>query len=411
MSARGGSGLTCLGGRAHLAPRMALPSKIYLDHGGTTPLDPVVLEGLTTRLAWPLGNPNAAHESGQVARAMLEDARRSLASALGCTPESIVFTSGGTESLTLAVRGATTARRGRVLITTIEHSAVRTAAEALKTEAEFELDLLGVGSTGLIDPATLREALHPETRVVALILAQNEIGTIQPLERLVPLIRAHAPRARIVVDAVQAFGKADLHFLTSGPSAVDALAITAHKLHGPVGIGALFVNRPLHAWAKGGGQERGMRGGTQPAVLAWAFAEAVRQYALDVDAAVRIGALRDHLVASILESLPGVRLTGEPSGPSRLYNNAHFCIAGLPSEPLVNGLSSVGVAASAGAACSTGKGKVSPTLQAIGRRETEGAFLRMTLGRTSTLQDVDDAALRLVEVVTRLRQTYSKRTS
>jgi cysteine desulfurase len=187
------------------------------------------------------------------------------------------------------------------------------------------------------------------------------------------------------------------------------VAVTAHKMHGPLGIGAVWTRSPLTPLFKGGGQERGQRGGTQPAVLAWAFAEAARRALADTEAPVRMARLRDRLVETIRRHLPDATLTGEPAGPSRLPNNAHLCIPGLPSEPLINALAAAGVAASAGAACSTGKARISPTLQAIGRRAEEGAFVRLTVGRFTTEADVDEGAARLVACVEPLRRAYAGR--
>jgi cysteine desulfurase len=187
------------------------------------------------------------------------------------------------------------------------------------------------------------------------------------------------------------------------------VAVTAHKMHGPLGIGALWTRAAVKPLFKGGGQERGQRGGTQPAVLAWAFAEAARVAAADTDACTRMAALRDALVAELLAVLPDATLTGEPPGPTRLPNNAHLCIPGLPSEPLINALAEVGLCASAGAACSTGKFRVSPTLQALGRRAEEGAFVRLTVGRFTRAAELPEAARRLAACVHALRPAYAGR--
>jgi len=380
-------------------------SPIYLDNGGTTALDPEVHAGLCARLALPLGNPNAAHEAGRAAREMLETARGDLAVLLGGKPEEIVFTSGGTESITLALLGCTPVRTGRVAVSAVEHSATRTAALAL-TEQGMALDVVPVTPTGLVTPEALTATLRPDTRIVSLMLAQNEIGTISDLASLIPLVRRLAPKARIVVDAVQGFTKVPVRLAALG---ADCVAITAHKLHGPIGIGALWTRLPLTPLFKGGGQERGQRGGTQPAVLAWALVEAARRAVADVGASRRMAALRDRLVEEVGHHLPGVTLTGEPPGPTRLPNNAHFCIPGLPSEPLINALAAAGVAASAGAACSTGKARISPTLQALGRRAEEGAFVRLTVGRFTTEACVVEGAARLAACVEPLRRAYAGR--
>lgn len=385
---------------AHDAPR-----PLYLDHGGTTPLDPGVLAGLVERLSWPLGNPNAAHGPGTRARRLLEDARRTLSEHLGGRPEELIFTSGGTESITLAVRGCTAASPGRIALGATEHSCVRTAVESM-AEQGWAVDTIPVTATGLITASALADTLRPDTRIVCLMLAQNEIGTITDIAALAPHVRRLAPRSKLVVDAVQAFTKVPFRVSSLG---ADCVAVTAHKMHGPLGIGALWTRAPLKPLFKGGGQERGQRGGTQPAVLAWAFAEAARAAAADTDACHRMAALRDALVAEVLAVLPDATLTGEPPGPSRLPNNAHLCIPGLPSEPLINALAEVGVCASAGAACSTGKFRVSPTLQALGRRAEEGAFVRLTVGRFTRPDELPEAARRLAACVNALRPAYAGR--
>lgn len=385
---------------AHDAPR-----PLYLDHGGTTPLDPGVLAGLVERLSWPLGNPNAAHGPGTRARRLLEDARRTLSEHLGGRPEELVFTSGGTESITLAVRGCTAASPGRIALGATEHSSTRTAVESM-AEQGWAVDTIPVTATGLITASALADTLRPDTRIVCLMLAQNEIGTITDIAALAPVVRRLAPRSKLVVDAVQAFTKVPFRVSSLG---ADCVAVTAHKMHGPLGIGALWTRAPLKPLFKGGGQERGQRGGTQPAVLAWAFAEAARAAAADTDACHRMAALRDALVAEVLAVLPDATLTGEPPGPSRLPNNAHLCIPGLPSEPLINALAEVGVCASAGAACSTGKFRVSPTLQALGRRAEEGAFVRLTVGRFTRPDELPEAARRLAACVNALRPAYAGR--
>jgi cysteine desulfurase len=380
-------------------------SPIYLDNGGTTALDPAVHEGLYARLALPLGNPNAAHGAGRAAREMLEAARSDLAALFGGKPEEVVFTSGGTESITLALHGCTPVRTGRVAISAVEHSATRTAALALAAQG-MTVDIVPVTPTGRVTEDALAGALHPDTRIVSLMLAQNEIGTISDLATLIPVVRRLAPRARVVVDAVQGFTKVPVRLAALG---ADCVAITAHKMHGPLGIGALWTRVPLNPLFKGGGQERGQRGGTQPAVLAWGLTEAARRAFDDVGASARMAALRDRLVAEIGHHLPDASLTGEPPGPTRLPNNAHFCIPGLPSEPLINALAAAGVAASAGAACSTGKARISPTLQALGRRAEEGAFVRLTVGRFTTEACVVEGAARLAACVEPLRRAYAGR--
>jgi cysteine desulfurase len=364
-----------------------------------------VAAGLAERLALPLGNPNASHPAGRAARRMLEEARAALAEALGAAKsEELIFTSGGTESLALAVLGAAPPGPARIAVGATEHSAIREAAAALGGQG-WQVDTIPVTATGVVTPESLEATLKPETRLVCLMMAQNEVGTVTDIAALSPVVRRFAPRARLIVDAVQAFTK--IPFRISDLDA-DCLAVTAHKLHGPLGVGALWTRVPFRPLFKGGAQERGMRGGTEPAVLAWGFAEAVRRDLADTGAAARMTALRDALVRAIQAELPDATLTGEPSGPTRLPNNAHLCIPGLPGEPLLNALAEAGICASAGAACSTGRHKVSPTLQALGRRAEEGAFLRLTVGRFTRLEEVTEAAGRITAAVRALRPAYAR---
>ncbi len=366
---------------------------IYLDHGATTPLDPEVAAGLVERHATLFGNPSSSHPVGRAAGKALAAARARIAAQLDGKPEEVLFTGGGTEALTLAILGCAGERPGHIAISAIEHPATVESARRLM-ERGWTIDWIPVDAAGRILP----EELHEKTRIVVLMLANNEVGTITDVAALVRDVRGRAPRAKVIVDAVQAFAKA--RFSVRALDA-DCVAVTAHKLHGPKGIGALWTRVELRPVMKGGGQEGGIRGGTQSAPLAWAFAEAAARHPADME---RVTALRDRLWARLQADVPGIELIGAPFGPERVGNNLNVCVPGIPGEPLLNALSLAGVCASAGSACSTGH--FSGVLSAMGRREEDGAFIRLTPGRFTTDDDIEAAADAFVAAVLELRSVY-----
>jgi cysteine desulfurase len=381
-----------------------MPEPIYLDNAATTPLDPAVADGLAHHLRETWGNPASGHRVGRAAGAVLADARRRLSRSLGTAPERVLFTSGGTESLGVALFGLALSLEspGRVARSAIEHSAVRTAAEALVAHHGWARDVVPVDRQGRVTPGAIAETVGPDTRIVAVMLGNNEIGTLQDIGGLIEAARARAPRARFVVDAVQGLGKIPLDVEALG---ADCVAVTAHKLHGPKGIGALWTRRPLTPHHKGGGQEGGVRGGTQSAALAWAFAEAAERAVAGVGDG-RLAALRDALEQGLLDTIDGAERT--ITDAPRLPHVAHLLIPGLPSEPLLNALSAAGVCASAGSACGRAGGKqlFSPVLTALGRRAEEGAWLRLSVGRQTTEADVATALPRIRDAVEELRAAY-----
>ena len=370
---------------------------IYLDHAATTALAPTISRGLAERQATLFGNPASTHPVGRAAGKALAEARARLARRLGGDPKGLVFTGGGTEALYLAILGSAGEAPGHLLCSAVEHSAVRESAATLEARG-WTIEVIPVDALGRVTPDAVAARLRPDTRIVAVMLANNEIGTVNDVPGIARVIRAGSRRARLVVDAVQAFGK--LPF-TVGELDADCVAITAHKLHGPKGIGALWSRVGLRPFMKGGGQEGGLRGGTQSAPLAWAFAEAADQH---LDAMHHVQALRDDLWARLQSGLPEVRLTGPAPGPLRLGNNLHVCVPGLPSEPLLNALSAAGVCCSAGSACSAGR--FSGVLTALGRRKEDGAYIRLSPGRFTTTDDIAAAARIFLTAVEELRQAY-----
>ena len=368
-------------------------SPIYLDHGATTPLDPEVAAGLVEREATLFGNPSSSHPLGRAAGKALAAARARLAAQLGGKPEQLLFTGGGTEALVLAILGCAGDAPAHIAVSVLEHPATVEAAKTLAARG-WTIDRLDADAEGRIVPTDV----HPETRMVVVMLANNEVGTVSDVAQIVRRVRASAPRARVVVDAVQAFAK--LPFTVASLDA-DCVAVTAHKLHGPKGIGALWTRVQLRPVMKGGGQEAGVRGGTQSAPLAWAFAEAAARHPADN---ARVTELRDRLWAALQATVPGAELVGAEIGPERLGNNLNVCVPGIPGEPLLNALSLAGVCASAGSACSTGS--FSKVLTAMGRREGDGAYIRLTPGRFTTEGEIDAAAELFAAAVADLRAVY-----
>ncbi len=371
--------------------------RIYLDHGATTPSDPGVIAEMLTYLRESFGNPSSRHTFGREARDAVEKARVRVARGLGADPREIVFTSGGSEANYLALRGVACANRDRgrhLVVSRIEHHSVLDTGRDLEREG-FEVSWIPVDGSGLVNPGDVAAALRPATILVSVMLANNEVGTIQPVRE----IAAHARAAGALVhtDAVQGFGKMPVDVRELG---VDLLSISAHKIYGPKGAGAMYLRegtnwRPLN---RGGGQERGRRPGTENVAGIVGLGMAVELAAGELEAeAARVGALRERLVEQVLARLPGARLTGHRE--QRVPHNAHFLIAGAAGFELLAGLDAEGVAVSAASACAAGSGASSHVLQAMGvPDELALGAVRVTLGRGNTTEEVD----RFVEVLERL---------
>jgi cysteine desulfurase len=374
-------------------------SLIYLDNGATTPPDPEIVSGIAERASRFYGNPGSGHRLGQEARTLLDASRARLADAFGGRSQDVVLTGGGTEALGLAILGSAGDRPGRIAISAVEHSAVKQAAQRLHERFGWSVDTIPVDAEGRVDAEGLRKTMTADTRIVATMLVNNEIGSINDIPAISKIVHDISPRARLVVDAVQGFGKMPFSVRTLG---ADCIAVAAHKIHGPKGCGALWSRHSIRPILKGGGQESGRRGGTQSVSMAWALAEAYeRQSASHRE----VKSLRDRLWAGIQSAFPGAALTGSPIGPWRVENHLHLCIPGIPGEPLINALSNVNLCASGGSACSTGK--FSAVLTALGRQPTEGAFVRLTVGRFNTLPEMDIAVQRMAKVVGELRSVYA----
>jgi cysteine desulfurase len=377
--------------------------RAYFDHNATTPVDPEVLEVMLPFLGQEFGNASSIHSAGQRARAAVEAARASVAALLGAKPSEIVFTSGGTEADNLAVLGTLAAAGGakRHLITSrIEHPAVLGACHALGRRG-VEISYLPVGRDGIVDPGDVRKALRPETALISVMHANNELGTVQPIEEIGRI----AAEADVIfhTDAVQSAGKLPLDVNQLG---VDLLSISAHKLYGPKGVGALYVRTGtvLVAQFHGGHDERDRRPGTENvagiAGLGKAAELARRHLAED---AGRLRGLRDRLERELLAAVPEARLNGDAQ--RRVPNTANISFLGAGGEALVIALDLKGIACSTGAACSSGAIEPSHVLTAIGLSPLEArASLRISLGRGTTAEEIDYAVGVIPAVVDRLRK-------
>lgn len=390
---------------------MTAPPTTYLDHAATAPVHPLVVEAVADQLG-RTGNASSLHDAGRASRRVVEESRELLAARLGARPSEVVLTSGGTEADNLAVKGLYWARshedprRRRVLVSAVEHHAVLDPAVWLAERCGAELVVLPVDGEGRLVVDALEEELrtHPDaTALVSVMWANNEVGTVQPLRRVVEL--AHRHGVPVHADAVQAVGQLPVDFAASG---LDALTMSGHKLGAPVGVGALLARRDLRLapLTHGGGQERGVRSGTVDVVGARALALAVDLAArAQPEHARRVGALRDRLLAAVLAAVPDAVVRGAaPSSGERLPGNAHLTFPGCEGDALLYLLDSRGIRCSTGSACRAGVPQPSHVLLAMGvpEREARGA-LRFSLGRTSTDDDVAALAAVLPEVVERAR--------
>lgn len=377
-------------------------TRIYLDHAATTSVRPEVLEAMWPFFQANYGNASSVHSEGSVAREALDRAREMVAQVLHCRKGEIVFTGGGTEADNLAVFGVARARRnhGRHIITSqIEHEAILESCRQLEGEG-FDVTYLNPDSDGRIDPACVAAALRPDTILVSIMLANNEIGTTQQVREIATLARTHG--AVMHTDAVQAAGLMDLDVEALG---VDLLSLSAHKCYGPKGVGVLYEHRgrPLSPLIHGGGQERGRRSGTEnvPGVagMAVALALAERDRVSEVP---RLIALRDRLIDGLLARVDGIYVTGHRT--ARLPGHASFRLDGVVGEAVLVNLDLAGVACSSGSACHAGSTDPSHVLIAIGlTAESAKTGLRFTLGRENTGDDVDHVLDVLPKIISELR--------
>ena len=373
---------------------------VYLDNAATTPLDPRVLEAMLPHLGGVRGNPSSLYGPGSRAAEAVEEARENVASLIGASPEEIIFTSGGTEADNLAVFGLARAAEGRrVLISAVEHAAVREPALRLGDEG-YEVGRVGVDETALVSPDEFVDHLTPDTGLAAVVWANNEVGTVQPVKEL-----AQACLERGVpfhVDAVQAASRIGIN-VSEIP--VSTLAISAHKLYGPQGVGALYVRGGVRfePMMFGGGQEEGSRSGTENVAGIVGFGEAARLAEAGLpDRARHEGELRDKIISGTT-SIPGVRLNGHPE--ARLTNNVHLTVEGVEAEGLVLMCDALGYAIGSGSACASGGHKASPVLLAMGQDEKEAfSAVRITVGKDNGPEEIEGFLEAFPGAVQRLRE-------
>ncbi len=370
---------------------MTRDERVYLDYAATTPVADRVIRAMLPFFGGTFGNPSSVHFEGQQAEAALEEARERIARALGAKPREIIFTSGGTESDNLALRGIALAehqRRGayRILITPVEHHAVSATARQLQDVFGFIVDYVPVDSYGRVDPDDLRGLIDSSTALVSIIHANNEIGTLNPIAELAAICAEKD--VPFHTDAVQSVAHLRLDVRALG---VSALSIGAHKFYGPKGVGALFVRQgtSILPVQTGGAQERGLRAGTENVPLIVGMAEALEWTLETLDQETqRLRALRDHLIEGILNTIPRVRLTGHPI--ERLPNHASFAFEHVEVNTLLMYLDHAGFACSSGSACKTGNPEPSEVLQAIGfTSQWAMGGLRVTLGRGTTQDHIE----------------------
>ena len=373
--------------------------RVYMDANATTPLDPRVFAAMRPYFADTFGNASSIHQEGQAARAALERARESVAALLHARPAEIVFTGGGTESDNLALFGSL--RPGDHLVTTtIEHSAVLHAAEHLQRR-DVQVTFVRCDASGYISPQSIRDALQPNTKLVSVMLANNETGVLQPIAEIAELVHAHG--ALLHTDAVQAAGKLPLDVAALG---CDLLTLSAHKIHGPKGVGALWVRRnvriqPLHY---GGSHEHRRRAGTEnvPGIVGFGVAADLSREWLASDGPAALAALRDRLEHSILAAIPLTGVNG--ANRPRVPNTTNIYFDHVEAEALLIALDLKGLAVSGGSACQSGAVEPSHVLISMGLSTARArASLRISLLRTVTDEDIDFALAILPEAVSRLR--------
>jgi len=361
--------------------------RIYLDHAATTPVDPRVLEAMQPFFSKKFGNASSLHSEGTEAAEALEKSRETVAGALGAKPDEVVFTSGGSESDNLAIKGFAYANRkkgNRIVTSAIEHPAVLNTCRYLEKNG-FRVTYVPVGRNGIVDLNALEKAVNEETILVSIMHANNEIGTIQPLGKISEIAKRRG--VALHTDAVQTFGKIETDADKLG---ADLLSLSGHKIYGPKGVGALFVRKGtvLEPLTHGGEHEKGLRAGTENVAGIAGLAEATRICAKEMNGeAARETRLRDRLLKGVLET-PGSWLNGHRT--KRLPNNANFSFRHVEGESLVLYLDMKGIAASTGSACSSLKLEPSHVLRAIGLTPEEAhGSLRLTLGRATTAKDIE----------------------
>ena len=370
---------------------MSQIDQVYLDYAATTPVDERVMQAMLPYFSQNFGNPSSIHTFGQRAEAALEEARHEIAQAINARPEEVIFTSCGTESDNLALRGAARAVReikgaSHILTSPVEHHAVSRTIHQLCEQEGFTFDYLPVDIHGMVHPEEVEAAIRPDTGLVSIIYANNEIGTVNPIREIGEICRRRG--VTFHTDAVQAAAHLSMNVVRDG---VDLLAIGAHKFYGPKGVGALFIRHGIHlnSTQTGGSQENGLRAGTQniPLIIGMARALQLAQ-SEQAERSARLAELRDQIFEQVTSDIPDSRITGHPS--QRLPNHASFAFEGVDGNRLLMMLDLAGFACSSGSACKVGTPAISEVLTAIGIAPNWGlGSLRVTLGRDTTQEQVN----------------------
>lgn len=377
--------------------------QIYLDYSATTPIRPEAIAAMQTVMAEQWGNPSSLHQWGNRAATVLETARMQVADLLHAPPEGIVFTAGGTEADNLAILGITR-QYGvpkHLIVSSVEHSAIAETARQLVSHG-WQVTWLPVDRDGLVQPTDLARAIRPDTVLISVIYGQSEVGTLQPIEELGRIARSH--QVLFHTDAVQVAGRLPINVQTLP---VDLLSLSSHKIYGPQGVGALYVRSGVTVLPvlSGGGQERGLRSGTQalPNIAGFGMAAALAAQEMPSET-VRLIQLRDRLLQKVGD-IPGLAVTGHPR--HRLPHHASFCLTDadgdiVTGKTLVRQMNLAGIGISAGSACHSGKLSPSPILQAMGYGDRAAKCgIRLTLGRHTTKADIDWTAMALRQVIDR----------
>jgi cysteine desulfurase len=381
---------------------------VYLDNAATTPVDPRVFEAMRPYWLEDWGNPSSVYAVGRRARRALDNARDRIAQVLNCRANEIIFTGCGSESDNLAIKGSALAlkeQRGwnHIVTSRVEHHAVLHACEWLEQHLGFEVTYVGVDALGRVDPREVAEAVRPDTAVVSIMYANNEVGTIEPIAEIARAVKTRNPATVVHTDAVQAGGLLPIDVEAMG---VDSLALSGHKFYAPKGVGLLYLRRgtPLVHLISGGGQERGIRAGTENVAYVVGMTTALELASAEHEERVaHVARLRDRLISEITGGIEGTRLTGHPS--ERMPNSASFAIAGADGESLLLNLDQEGIYASSGSACTSGTLEISHVLKALGLPETEArGSLRLTTGMRTTDADIDRLLEVLPGIVERVRE-------
>lgn len=379
---------------------------VYLDHAATTAVDPRVVDAMLPYWTERFGNASSVYRLGREATSAVENARQTVAEILACGPREVIFTGCGSESDNLALRGVAFERNKRlgknhIITSPIEHHAILHTVEQLQDHFGFEVTYIPVDRDGLVDPASVEAAIRPDTSIVSIMYANNEVGTIEPIAEIGAIARAH--KIPFHTDAVQAGGTMGLDVTALN---VDLMSLSAHKFYGPKGVGVLYARRgvPLLPTQTGGGHERSRRAGTENVAYIVGLATALRlAYEEAGETNARLVALRDRLIAGILARIPDSQLSGHPT--QRLANSASFLFRYVEGESILLRLDQLGIAASSGSACTSGSLEPSHVLTAMGYpHEVAHGSLRLSLGKENTEQDVDYVLEHLPGIIDTLRQ-------